>query len=67
MTGDVRLGPIRAHAVSAGARIRLVGEAGKAGALVGELSYELSSTDYRLYGTDRIIAHVPSVGVTCSC
>ncbi|HKE15567.1 MAG TPA: DUF3570 domain-containing protein [Kofleriaceae bacterium] len=66
MTGDVRLGPIRAHAAAAGARVRLAGEAGQPGALVGELSYELSSTDYLLYGTEPIIAHAPAVGLTWS-
>lgn len=64
MTGDVRLGPIRAHAIGAGARLRLRGRDGERGALVAELSYELSLTDYRLYETDLIRAHVPSLGVT---
>jgi hypothetical protein len=64
MTGDVRLGPIRAHAIGAGARLRLRGSDGERGALVAELSYELSLTDYRLYETDLIRAHVPSLGVT---
>jgi hypothetical protein len=66
MTGDVRHGPIRAHAAGAGARVRLAGQEGEAGALVGELSYELSLTDYRLYGTDLITAHAPALGLTWS-
>jgi len=64
MTGDVRLGPIRAHSAGAGARVRLLGQDGEAGELVGELSYELSLTDYRLYETDLIRAHIPALGLT---
>jgi len=64
MTGDVRLGPIRAHAAALGARLRLAGRSGERGELSGELSYELSLTDYRLYSTNMIVAHVPVVGLT---
>ena len=66
MTGDVRLGPIRAHAAAIGARLRVAGRAGEPGELTGELSYELSLTDYRLYSTALIVAHVPVVGLTWS-
>jgi hypothetical protein len=64
MTGDVRLGPIRAHTIGAGARMRLSGADGEPGALTAELSYEASLTDYRLYSTEMIVAHVPSLGLT---
>ena len=63
MTGDVRLGPIRAHAIALGARFRVSGRDGEPGAMVAELGYELSLTDYRLYGTDMIAAHVPQLGL----
>jgi Protein of unknown function (DUF3570) len=66
MTGDARLGPIRAHAAAVGAHLRLAGREGERGELVGELSYELSLTSYRLYSTATIVAHVPVLGLTWS-
>lgn len=66
MTGDARLGPIRAHAAALGARMRVAGREGEPGELTGEISYELSLTDYRLYSTALIVAHVPVVGLTWS-
>jgi len=66
MTGDVRLGPIRAHAAAIGARVRVAGRDGERGELTAELSYEISLTDYRLYSTALIVAHVPVVGLTWS-
>jgi Protein of unknown function (DUF3570) len=64
MTGDPRLGPIRAHAAAIGGRLRVAGRDGEPGQLTAELSYEISWTDYRLYSTDLIMAHVPVAGLT---
>lgn len=66
MTGDMRLGPIRAHAGAIGARMRVAGRDGERGELTAEASYELWLTDYRLYSTALIVAHVPVVGLTWS-
>jgi hypothetical protein len=63
LSGDPRLGPVRAHALGAHLRWRLRGEDDSdAGAVVIDAGYQLDLMDFPLYATDRIVGHVATLG-----